>query len=271
MQKKQKNILWFKEIDAKDVSLVGGKNASLGEMYQHLGKLGVNVPNGFTLTTTAYRYFIKYNHLENKIKEIFRDLDVNNSKNLHQHGEKVRKLIKRSTLPVDLQKDIVKHYYRLSQQYQMKEADVAVRTSATAEDSPDASFAGQYWTYLNVKGEKELLTAIKNCFASLFTDRAIFYRATKGFGQLAIGLSLGIQKMVRSDLASSGIIFTLDTESGFPNVVLIESTYGLGEMIVQGEVNPASFYVFKPTLAQGYSSIILNYFIIIINHTNKLE
>jgi len=257
MRKKQKNILWFKEISTKDVSLVGGKNASLGEMYQYLRKLGVNVPNGFAITTTAYRYFIKYNNLEKKIEEIFKDLNVNNSKNLHQHGERVRKLIKSSAMPTDLKKDFIRHYHRLSQQYQMKEADVAVRTSATAEDSPDASFAGQYWTYLNVRGEKELMTAIQNCFASLFTDRAIFYRATKGFGQLAIGLSLGIQKMVRSDLASSGIMFTLDTESGFPDVVLIESTYGLGEMIVQGAVNPDSFYIFKPTLAQGYSSIIL--------------
>jgi len=257
MKNNKKNILWFKEFDAKQVSLVGGKNASLGEMYQHLSKLGVNVPNGFALTTNAYRYFLRYNNLEKKIQNILKDLDVNNPKNLHQRGEKVRNLIENSSLPEDLKKSIAQYYYHLSHEYKMKEADVAVRTSATAEDLPGASFAGQYWTYLNIKGEKKLFWAIRHCFASLFTDRAIFYRATKGFSQLAIALSLGIQKMARSDLASSGIMFTLDTESGFPNVVLIESTYGLGEMIVQGEVNPDEFYVFKPTLAKGYRSIIL--------------
>ena len=257
MKKLNQNLLWFKEFGAKQVSLVGGKNASLGEMYQHLSKVGVNVPNGFALTTNAYRYFIRYNNLEKKIKDILSDLDVNNAKNLRQRGEKVRKLIQKSPLPEDLRVNVAKYYSTLSKQYKMKNADVAVRTSATAEDLPGASFAGQYWTYLNIKGEEKLFWAIRNCFASLFTDRAIFYRATKGFSQLAIALSLGVQKMVRSDLAASGIMFSLDTESGFPNVVLIESTYGLGEMIVQGEVNPDEFYVFKPTLAQGYKSIIL--------------
>ncbi len=257
MRKNTKNILWFKEFDAKEVSLVGGKNASLGEMYQHLSKLGVNVPNGFALTTNAYRYFLRFNNLETKIEKILNGLNVNNAQDLHRRGIRVRALIKKASLPPDLKKDILKYYLGLSHEYKMKEADVAVRTSATAEDLPGASFAGQYWTYLNIRGERQLFQAIRNCFASLFTDRAIFYRATKGFSQLAIALSLGVQKMVHSDLASSGIMFTLDTESGFPDVVLIESTYGLGEMIVQGEVNPDEFYVFKPTLAKGYRSIIL--------------
>ena len=257
MTSKKKFILQFKEISHKDVPLVGGKNASLGEMISHLSKEGVNVPNGFAITTEAYRYFLGKAKLAEKIEDILKDLDVKNLKSLHQKGEKVRNLIKRTELPDDLKEDILKHYLQLSRDYGQKETDVAVRTSATAEDLPSASFAGQYWTYLNVRGRENLLRAVKNCFSSLFTDRAIFYRAQKGFGQLDIALSLGVQKMVRSDLASSGIMFTLDTESGFPNIILIESTYGLGEMIVQGEVTPDEFYVFKPTLHQGYKSIIV--------------
>ena len=252
----QKYILWFKDISHKDVALVGGKNASLGEMYSNLSKKGVNVPNGFAITTKAYWYFIKESGLKNKIENIFKDLDVNNVRNLQEKGKKVRNLILKSSLPKDLEDDIISHYHELSKQYGKNDIDVAVRTSATAEDLPSASFAGQYWTYLNVRGEKDLLNKIRGCLASLFTDRAIFYRVQHHFGQLDIALSIGVQKMVRSDLAASGIMFTLDTESGFRNVVLIEASYGLGEMIVQGEVTPDEFYVFKPTLKEGYKAII---------------
>jgi len=251
-----KNILWFKEISAKDVPLVGGKNASLGEMFSNLsGK--VNIPNGFAITTSAYRKFLKANKLEEKIENILKDINVKNVKELQYKGNKVRNLIKNAKLPKELKEDIIKNYSLLSKKYKVKNVDVAVRTSATSEDSPDASFAGQYWTYLNVKGETSLLRAVKNCFASLFTDRAIFYRAEKGFGQFNIAVSLVVQKMVRSDLGSSGVMFTIDTESGFPNVVVIDSSYGLGEMIVQGEVTTDEFYVFKPTLKQGYKPIII--------------
>jgi len=253
---KEKNILWFKGISAHNVSLVGGKNASLGEMFSNLSDK-VNVPNGFAITTSAYKNFLEESGLEEKIKKEMEGLDVKDIKNLQNRGAKIRGLIKKAKLPKELEKEILDNYHRLSQEYKTKDVDVAVRTSATSEDSPDASFAGQYWTYLNIKGDSSLLKAVKNCFASLFTDRAIFYRAEKGFGQLDIGISLGVQKMVRSDLGSSGVMFTLDTESGFPNVVVINSSYGLGEMIVQGEVTTDEFYVFKPTLKQGYKPIII--------------
>ena len=254
--KKEKNILWFKEITKEDVSLVGGKNASLGEMFSNLKAKGVNVPNGFAITTIAYKRFLEESGLKEKIKRIFEGLDVTKTKDLQKRGLLVRNMIKKAKIPQSLEKEILENYHKLEKIYG-RTLDVAVRTSATAEDLPDASFAGQYWTYLNVRGDKAVLTAVKNCFSSLFTDRAIFYRAEKGFGQLDILLSLAIQKMVRSDLGSSGVMFTLDTESGFPNVVVISSSYGLGEMIVQGEVTTDDFYVFKPTLEKGYKSIIL--------------
>ncbi len=252
-----KYILWFKEISSKDIPLVGGKNASLGEMFSNLSKEGIAVPNGFAITTQAYRYFLEKSGLTNKIEKIFQGLNVKKIKDLRQRGEKVRNLIKKAKLPKDLETQILNFYHQLSQKYGQSIVDVAVRTSATAEDLPSASFAGQYWTYLNVKGDNDLLRAVKNCFASLFTDRAIYYRQTKGFSQLEIALSLGIQKMVRSDLGSSGVMFTLDTESGFRNIVVIDASYGLGEMVVQGEVTTDEFYVFKPTLKQGYKSIIV--------------
>jgi len=256
MKKSEKYILWFGEISHKDVPLVGGKNASLGEMFSKLSKKGVLVPNGFATTTYAFWHFLRTTGLERKIKEILKDLNVNNIRNLQERGKRVRNLILRAEIPEDLKEQILESYHKLSQQYGQKSTDVAVRTSATAEDLPSASFAGQYWTYLNVKGEKELLKAVKGCLASLFTDRAIFYRAQHKFNQLGIALSIGIQKMVRSDLAASGVMFSLDTESGFKNVVLINGSYGLGEMIVQGEVTPDEFYVFKPTLKKGYRAII---------------
>jgi pyruvate,water dikinase len=256
MKRSEKHILWYKEISHNDVPLVGGKNASLGEMISKLSKRGVNIPNGFATTSVAFRYFMGKSGLEEKIGEILKDLDVKNIKNLQERGKKVRNLILKSRVPEDLEKEILKNYHRLSKEYGEKNSDVAVRTSATAEDSPGASFAGQYWTYLNIKGDKELLKAVKGCLASLFTDRAIFYRVQHNFSQLEVALSIGIQKMVRSDLASSGVMFSLDTEFGFKNVVLIDGSYGLGEMIVQGEVTTDEFYVFKPTLKKGYKAII---------------
>jgi len=255
--KNKKLILWFKDIDSNDVSLVGGKNASLGEMYSKLSKKEINIPNGFATTSEAYWYFLKKNNLLPKLKALFKDVDVKNIKNLQTIGKKARDLIISAEFPDDLKREIIKAYRELSKKYgQENLADVAVRSSATAEDLPSASFAGAHESYLNVKGEQKLLIAVKKCITSLFNDRAISYREEKGFDHFKIALSVGVQKMVRSDLASSGVIFTLDTESGFQNVVLINSIYGIGEMIVKGRITPDEFYVFKPTLKEGYQSII---------------
>jgi len=257
MKKEEKFILWFKEISHKDVPLVGGKNASLGEMYRTLTKKGINIPNGFALTAYAYFYFLEKAGLKQKLKELFTNFDSRNIKQLQEVGETIRNLILKAEFPKELKKEIVKNYKKLSQIYKQKNVDVAVRSSATAEDLPTASFAGQQETYLNVQGEEELQKAVKKCIASLFTDRAIAYREEKGFDHLKIALSVGIQKMVRSDLASSGVMFTLDTETGFPNVVLINSIWGVGEMIVKGRITPDEFFVFKPALKKGYKAIIV--------------
>jgi pyruvate,water dikinase len=242
-------VRFFEELAIKDVPSVGGKNASLGEMYRKLKDQGIKVPNGFATTAEAYNYFLESTGLKKRIKEILKDLDTSDTRNLMAHGKKVRAEILAVQLPTDLKKEIATAYKRLSAENNSKALDVAVRSSATAEDLPDASFAGQQETFLNIVGEKELLLAVKKCIASLFTDRAISYREDKGFDHFSIALSVGVQKMVRSDLGSSGVMFTIDTESGFRNTVLINSIYGLGENIVQGRVNPDEFYVFKPTLA----------------------
>jgi len=255
MNKKREFILWFEDLTIGDVPLVGGKNASLGEMYRSLGKKGVKVPNGFAVTAYAYRYFLKKAKIENKIKQILSDLDTHNLRNLTERGRKVREIILDAEFPDELKDKICKAYHKLSKSY-LPNTDVAVRSSATAEDLPDASFAGQQETYLNVKGEHALLDSCKKCFASLFTNRAISYRVDKGFDHFKIALSIGIQKMIRSDLASSGVMFSIDTESGFKDAVLITGAYGLGETIVQGSVNPDQFYVFKPTLKKGFKPII---------------
>ncbi|MAH33100.1 phosphoenolpyruvate synthase [archaeon] len=254
MNKKKEFVLWFKDLSIGDVPLVGGKNASLGEMYRNLTKKGVNIPNGFAVTAYAYRYLLKKAKIKNKIKQILSDLDTHDMENLAQRGKKVRETILQAEFPEELRKKIVKAYNRLSKEYKMT-ADVAVRSSATAEDLPDASFAGQQETFLNIKGEKDLIESCKKCFASLFTNRAISYRVDKGFDHFKIALSIGVQKMVRSDLASSGVMFSIDTETGFRNAVLINSAYGLGENIVQGSVNPDQFYVFKPKL-NNYKPIL---------------
>ncbi len=253
--KEQSLILWLDEIGIEDISLVGGKNASLGEMIQQLMPKGVNVPTGFAITAYAYRYFIEKAGLEDKLRELFADLDVDDVSNLQQHGKKARRLILSINFPPELEAAIDVAYQKLCQQYG-EDTDVAVRSSATAEDLPDASFAGQQETYLNVQGVKRVVEYCHRCFASLFTDRAISYRQRNGFDHFDIALSVGVQKMVRSDLASSGVMFSIDTESGFKNAALITGAYGLGENIVQGAVNPDEYLVFKPTLKDGFRPIL---------------
>jgi|TARA_B100001971_G_C18267438_1_gene594864 pyruvate,water dikinase len=247
MTKKTQFILWFKDLEIKDVPLVGGKNASLGEMYRNLTKKHVNIPNGFAITAYSYRYLLKKAKIEKQIKQILYGLNTRNIQDLAECGKKVRETILKAKLPEELKKSITDAYKKLCKEYGSN-TDVAVRSSATAEDLPDASFAGQQESYLNIKGEKALLEACKKCFASLFTDRAISYRVDKKFSHFKVALSIGVEKMVRSDLASSGVMFSIDTETGFKNAVLITGSYGLGEDIVKGIVNPDQFYVFKPTL-----------------------
>ncbi|MFA5755147.1 MAG: phosphoenolpyruvate synthase [Candidatus Paceibacterota bacterium] len=250
-----KNILFFSEINKKDVPVVGGKNASLGEMYSQLKPKGINIPNGFATTADAYKYFLAFNGIDKKLEKIFHDLDLNKLENVQRAGKLSRNLILKGKFPVDLKKEILEGYSKICEEYG-ENTDVAVRSSATAEDLPDASFAGQHESYLNIKGEKGVLEAVKNCLSSLFTDRAISYRRDKGFEQLTVYLSAVIQKMVRSDLASSGIMFTLDTDTGFDKVVLINSIWGIGELIVKGRITPDKFFIFKPTMKEGYKAII---------------
>jgi len=251
-----KYIIDLKEISLKDINLVGGKNASLGEMIQNINSLGIKVPNGFAITTKAYHDFINYNELSEVIVNLVSGLDDSNLSELRRVGSEVRQLIRNGKFPEELQNEIREKYLELSESYGQTMIDVAVRSSATAEDLPDASFAGQQETFLNVQGSESILEAVRNCFASLFTDRAISYRNTFNFDHFDVALSVCVQKMVRSDLAASGVAFSLDPESGFKDVVVINSSYGLGEMIVQGAISPDEFIIFKPLLDKGYSSII---------------
>ena len=250
----------FSEIGVEDVASVGGKNASLGEMVRELVPRGIRVPDGFAVTADAYRHFLRSNNLDDAIRRAIGDLDTRDVENLRRCGSGIRQLILEASFPQDLEQAIVAAYEQLERESVGRDTtrrlDVAVRSSATAEDLPDASFAGQQETYLNVQGSALLLDTCRRCFASLFTDRAISYRVDKGFDHLKIALSIGVQRMVRSDLASSGVMFSIDTESGFPDAVLINAAYGLGENVVQGSVNPDEFYVFKPTLKHGYRPII---------------
>ena len=255
MDKSKRFILWFNELGIEDVPLVGGKNASLGEMYRQLTKKGVRVPNGFAITAYAYRYLVEHSGIADKIRGALKGLDTSNYRNLSTKGQQVRDIIRHAKFPEELEHEIAMAYQKLSSQYN-RYTDVAVRSSATAEDLPDASFAGQQETYLNIKGSKALIEACKKCFASLFTNRAISYRQDKNFDHFEVALSIGVQKMVRSDLACSGVMFSIDTETGFDNSVLITGAYGLGETVVQGQVNPDEYYVFKPTLRQGYDAIL---------------
>jgi pyruvate,water dikinase len=264
---KKPYILWFDEIGLNDLPLVGGKNASLGEMRRELTKYGVNVPNGFAVTVNAYHAFLdggiiqEWHETKSKpkiketIREILSGLDVEDLENLSERGSRIRRLLYSLEFPREIVEEIVKAYRRLCKEYG-EDTDVAVRSSATAEDLPTASFAGQQETFLNIRGEYALVQACKRCFASLFTNRAISYRVHKGFDHFQVALSIGIQKMVRSDKACSGVMFTIDTESGFPDVVYITGSYGLGENIVQGVINPDEFYVFKPCLQKNHKPII---------------
>jgi len=251
----QAEILWFEDIGIEDVPLVGGKNASLGEMYRELTPQGIRIPPGFAITAAAYRDFLEHAGVAARLREILAGLDTHDIADLQRRGLAARHAILAAELPAGLERAILAAYHRLSGDGAVL-ADVAVRSSATAEDLPDASFAGQQETYLNVQGPSALLEACKRCFASLYTDRAISYRADKGFDQLRIGLSVCVQRMVRSDLAAAGVMFSIDTETGFPDVVLINAAYGLGENVVAGSVNPDEFYVFKPTLRQGFRPIL---------------
>ncbi len=244
----------FEDICIDDVPLVGGKNASLGEMCRELGPQGINLADGFAVTAEGYRYFLAHSGLDERIRDILSALDVRDIDNLQQLGRQVRDEILAAELPEDLHAEILAAYDDLNRDGEV--VDVAVRSSATAEDLPDASFAGQQETYLNVQGGSALLETCRRCFASLFTDRAICYREDKGFDHFKVALSIGVQRMVRSDLASSGVMFSIDTETGFRDVVLINAAFGLGENVVQGSVNPDEYYVFKPTLGNGHRPIL---------------
>ncbi|MFT0787039.1 phosphoenolpyruvate synthase [Synechococcus sp. H55.10] len=243
------------EVGLRDVAQVGGKNASLGEMLQQLTPKGIRVPLGFATTAHAYRQFIAAGGLEEKLREILKDLDIEDVRNLRERGKAARTLILQTPFPPELEQAISEAYQKLCERYG-PDTDVAVRSSATAEDLPDASFAGQQETYLNVHGIQAVLNACHRCFASLFTDRAISYRQIKGFDHFQVALSVGVQKMVRSDLACSGVMFSIDPETGFKDAVLITAAYGLGENVVQGIVNPDEYVVFKPTLKQGLRPIL---------------
>lgn len=250
-------IRWFDEITIDDVALVGGKNASLGQMIVQLSDKGVNIPYGFAITAAAYWHFLEANNLVNPLKRVISELtDVTDVVKLKRVGHEARKLILSSSMPTDLVREIGQAYAQLSHRYQQKNSDVAVRSSATAEDLPTASFAGQQETYLNIRGEQALRTAVKKGMASLFTDRAIVYRVQQGFDHFKVGISIGVQKMVRSDLACSGVAFTIDPETGFDQVLCINASYGLGEMVVKGEVTPDEFFVHKPTLREGYKPVL---------------
>mgnify|MGYP001258155794 FL=1 len=248
-------IKWFEELGIGDVAQVGGKNASLGEMIQGLTGKGVSVPGGFATTADAYREFLAHNGLADRIYQRLDALDIEDMTALAQTGREIRDWIVETPFPDALHKAICAAYRELVQRYS-EDTTFAVRSSATAEDLPEASFAGQQETYLNIQGEESLLHAIKLVFASLFNDRAIAYREHQNFDHRHVALSAGIQKMVRSDLAASGVMFSIDTESGFSDVVFITSAYGLGETVVQGAVNPDEFIVYKPALANDHFAIL---------------
>ncbi len=271
VQRDQQLVLWLDELRLEDVPIVGGKNASLGEMIQQLTPQGIRVPGGFATTSFAYRYFIEKTGLDAQLRAVLGGFDINDVSELRRRGRKARSLILNATFPDDLKAAILSAYHQMCEQagqnlcfgdescltdHAYTEVDVAVRSSATAEDLPDASFAGQQETYLNVYGDQAVLIACKKCYASLFTDRAISYRTTKHFDHFEVALSVCIQRMVRSDLATSGVMFSIDTETGFENAVLITAAYGLGENVVQGTVNPDEYVVFKPTLKSGHKPIL---------------
>ncbi len=248
-------VRWFSDVGIGDISIVGGKNASLGEMFRELTSKGIKVPEGFAITAEAYRHFIGQAGLAEKIRDLLKTLDPRDLERLRDVGRQIRHALISAELPHDLEQEIIAAYDSLRGN-KLHPVDVAVRSSATAEDLPDASFAGQQETYLNIQGRVALIDACKRCFASLFTDRAISYRTDKKFDHFKVALSVGVQRMVRADLASSGVMFTIDTETGFRDTVLINAAYGLGENVVQGAVNPDEYYIFKPTLKAGFKPIL---------------
>jgi pyruvate,water dikinase len=255
MNKKFKYIKFFKDLGSDDVALVGGKTASLGEMYQELTKQGVKVPDGFGITAEAYRYVLDKANAWKDLHKALDGIDSGDVSDLSERGKQARHIVYSAPLPEDLRQEILEAYRALQDEYG-RDLSVAVRSSATAEDMPTASFAGQHESFLNVHGDEMLLDSCKRCFASLFTNRAIHYRIDKGFDHFKVYLSIAVMKMVRSDLAASGVIFSVDTESGFRDVVFITGAYGLGENVVQGAVDPDEFYVFKPTLEKGYRKVL---------------
>ena len=249
------NVVWLKDVGMSDVERVGGKNASLGEMISGLNSQGVRVPGGFATTAKAFESFLDHSDLKNKINELLSNLDITNIQELSRTGLLIRQWVEEAPFPKDLHQSIVESYEKLTQELG-SDVTFAVRSSATAEDLPEASFAGQQETYLNVSGIDDILIAVRKVYASLYNDRAISYRVHQGFEHEMVSLSAGIQQMVRSDIGSSGVMFTLDTESGFEDVVFITSAYGLGETVVQGSVNPDEFYVHKSTLRSGKPAIL---------------
>ncbi|MBD3609658.1 MAG: phosphoenolpyruvate synthase, partial [Gammaproteobacteria bacterium] len=251
----QSNIQWFDSIRMTDVEIVGGKNASLGEMYTQLTDTGVDVPNGFATTADAFRRFLSENDIEKRINDALASLDVDDVQALAKTGAMIRQWVMDASLPADLEADIRSSYQQLIDEAG-GDISVAIRSSATAEDLPEASFAGQQETLLNIRGVDNVIDGVKEVFASLYNDRAISYRVHQNFEHSLVALSAGIQRMVRSDIGSSGVMFTLDTESGFRDAVFITASVGLGETVVQGSVNPDEFYVHKPILAQGKQAII---------------
>jgi len=242
-------VLDLKEVDLSMLNTVGGKNASLGEMIKNLSKRNIRVPGGFVITVHAFQAYLEHNDLNKKINEQLEALDTSDIISLRKRGSIIRNMVADGTFPDELKEEIISRYRSLSKLYGNETTDVAVRSSATAEDLPDASFAGQQETFLNVRGSQSLLNAVKSCFASLYNDRAISYRTQRGFDHQSVLLSVGIQKMVRSDLGASGVAFSIDTESGFKDAVIINGAYGLGELIVQGEISPDEFIVYKPKLS----------------------
>ncbi|WP_340121225.1 phosphoenolpyruvate synthase [Methylobacter svalbardensis] len=255
MSEQANYIRWFSELTIDDVPLVGGKNASLGEMYRELTAQGIQIPNGFAVTAEAYRYILEHTHSWDALHQALDDLNPDDVTDLAKRARKAREIVYAARFPEDLEQQIIEAFKQLKQQYG-DDLSVAVRSSATAEDLPTASFAGQQDTYLNIRGDQALLDSCKRCFASLFTDRAIHYRIDQGFDHFKLALSIGIMKMVRSDLDASGVMFSLDTESGFSDVVFITGAYGLGENVVQGAVDPDEFYVHKPTFEQGHRAVL---------------
>jgi pyruvate,water dikinase len=255
MEKTQTYIRFFSEIGIGDVALVGGKNASLGEMYRQLTPGGVKVPNGFAITSQAYRYLLDQAGVWDELHAALDELDPDDVTDLAKRGAQARSIVYGAPLPEDLKLQMLEAYRSLKAEYG-EDMSLAIRSSATAEDLPTASFAGQQDTYLNIKGDAEYLDACKRCFASLFTDRAIHYRIDQGFDHFQVALSIGVMKMVRADLAASGVMFSLDTETGFNDVVFITAAYGLGENVVQGAVDPDELYVHKPTFEQGFRAVL---------------